>query len=100
MGGEVQIRPCQVAHGSLTLTVANTPQVSQPLPFSDGATTQTETTDLQVINPDVSLMLVEGTSAAEVAESLNRLKTTPRDMISIFQALKAAGVMDADIEIM
>ncbi len=100
VGGEVQIRPCQVAHGSLTLTVANTPQVSQPLPFSDGATTQTQTTDMQVVNPDVSLMPVEGTSAAEVAESLNRLKTTPRDMISIFQALKAAGVLDADIEIM
>ena len=100
VGGDVRIKPCQVAHGALTITIATTPQVSQPLPFSDGVTTETDITDVTAEEPLATLMPLEGTSAAEVAEGLNRLKVTPRDMISIFQALREAGVMDADLEIM
>lgn len=98
VGGNVRIRPCQVAHGGLTITVAVTPIVSQPAPFSDGETAIVELTDLAVEEVEGRLLPLEGVSAAEVAEGLNRLKVTPRDMISIFQALREAGVMDADVE--
>ena len=100
VGGEVMIRPCQVAHGDLTITIATTPVVSQPLPFSGGATVVGEVTDVNVTAPKVRLMPVKGESAADVATALNRLKVTPRDMIAIFQALSKAGALEADLEIM
>ncbi|GMV91567.1 MAG: flagellar P-ring protein [Candidatus Hydrogenedentota bacterium] len=100
VGGEVMIKPCQVAHGNLTIEVAITPEVSQPEPFGEGETVTTATTDLLAVEEPGALMPVNGTSAAEVARALNRLKVTPRDMISIFQALRDAGAMDADLEIM
>ncbi len=100
IGGDVMIRPCHVAHGGLKIRIASTPVVSQPLPFSGGFTSENEVISLDVEEEDAFLMPLEGTSAADVAEGLNRLKVTPRDMISIFQALRQAGVMDADLEIM
>jgi len=100
VGGEVMIKPCQVAHGNLTIEVAITPEVSQPPPFSEGETVTTATTDLLAVEEPGALMPVYGTSAADVAKALNRLKVTPRDMISIFQALRQAGAIDADLEIM
>ncbi|MEK7794590.1 MAG: flagellar basal body P-ring protein FlgI, partial [Candidatus Hydrogenedentota bacterium] len=100
VGGNVRIRPCQVAHGSLTITIAQTPLVSQPAPFSQGETVVAEATDIGAEEAAARLMPLEGTSAAQVAEGLNRLMVSPRDIISIFQALREAGVMDADLEIM
>lgn len=100
VGGNVMVKPCHVAHGGLRIRVATTPLVSQPLPFSDGFTVETEETDVTVEEDLAALMPLEGVSAADVAEGLNRLKVSPRDMISIFQALRQAGVLDADIEIM
>ena len=100
IGGDVVIRPCQVAHGNLTLEVATTPVVSQPAPFSEGETVVTGVTDLRVTQDAGYLMPVQGTSASDVAMALNALKVTPRDMISIFQALREAGALDADVEIM
>jgi len=100
VGGDVMIRPSQVAHGNLTITIATTPVVTQPLPFTAGETVITEIDEVRVIEQEAYLMPVEGTSAAEVAQTLNRLKVTPRDMIAIFQALREAGALQADLEIM
>jgi len=101
VGGEVMIKPCQVAHGSLTIGIARTPQISQPAPFSRrGVTAEIATTDLEAVEEPGALMPVEGTSAADIANALNSLKVTPRDMIAIFQALRQAGALDADLEIM
>lgn len=100
IGGEVMIRPCYVAHGDLTVRVSSTPLVSQPPPLSAGQTVETEETSVEVDEPLARLMPLSGVSASEVAEGLNRLKVTPRDIITIFQALREAGVMDADLEIM
>lgn len=101
VGGEVMIRPCHVAHGGLTIRVSSVPVASQPLPFSGGQTVATDETFVEVDESvDARLMPLGGVSAAEVAEGLNKLKVTPRDMITIFQALREAGVMDADLEIM
>jgi flagellar P-ring protein precursor FlgI len=101
VGGEVMIRPCQVAHGGLTIKVSSEAQVSQPLPFSEEGRTAVVEQETAEAEEELGRVLpLEGTSAAEVAEGLNRLKVTPRDMITIFQALREAGVMDADLEIM
>ena len=98
VGGDVRISPCHVAHGGLTISITSTPAVSQPLPFSDGWTVETEETQIDVIEPDpVALMPLKGVSAADVAAGLNSLKVTPRDMISIFQALRQAGVLEAEL---
>lgn len=100
IGGEVMIRPCHVAHGGLTIKISRAPLVSQPAPLSQGVTVTEEETVVEVEETLAHLMPLAGVSAAEVAEGLNRLKVTPRDMITIFQALREAGVMDADLEIM
>jgi flagellar P-ring protein FlgI len=97
VGGDVQIKPCHVAHGGLTIRISAQPVVSQPLPFSDGVTVVEDETVIELEEKEVSLMPIGGASAAEVAEGLNRLKVTPRDMISIFQALRQAGVLDAEL---
>jgi flagellar P-ring protein precursor FlgI len=110
VGGEVTIRPCHVAHGALSIQVRSVPVVSQPAPFGEGETVSTQESELTVSQGEsaegeeegaaVRVMPLGGATAAEVAEGLNRLKVTPRDMITIFQALREAGVMDADLEIM
>lgn len=98
VGGDVRISPCHVAHGGLTISITETPLVSQPLPFSDGWTIETEQTFIDVIEPDpVTLMPLKGVSAADVAAGLNSLKVKPRDMMSIFQALRQAGVLQAEL---
>ncbi len=100
VGGNVRIKPCQVAHGALTIRIATTPQVTPALSFTDANPVVTELTELEVEEQEAHLMPVEGASAAEVAQALNRLRVTPRDMISIFQALREAGSLEADLEIM
>jgi len=101
VGGDVVIKPCQVAHGSLTIRVQAIPVVSQPAPFSpEGETVAAVETTVETEEMDAYLMPVEGASAADVAAALNKLRVTPRDMISIFQALREAGALEADLEIM
>ena len=101
VGGNVMIKPSQVAHGNLTIRISSMPIISQPPPFSDtGATVVTEAVDIDPIEQTAYMMPVEGTSAADVADALNQLQVTPRDMISIFQALREAGALEADLEIM
>jgi flagellar P-ring protein precursor FlgI len=65
-----------------------------------GKTVVVEKTTADAGEDQAHVLPLSGTSAAQVAEGLNRLKVTPRDMITIFQALREAGVMDADLEIM
>ncbi len=100
VGDKVRIKPCQVAHGNLTIKIATKPQVSQPPPLSGGQTVQTQTQSISATEEEQHFMPVEGASAGEVASALNRIKVTPRDMISIFQALREAGALEADLEIM
>jgi flagellar P-ring protein precursor FlgI len=100
VGGDVMIKPCQVAHGDLTIAIARTPVVSQPSPFGEGETVREEVFSVDVTETEARLMPIEGTSASDVANALNRLKVTPRDMIAIFQALREAGALEADLEIM
>jgi len=99
VGGDVMIKPCQVAHGSLTVKIANTRTPVPALPFTDADPIVVENADVDVEEPEVYLAPVQGTSAAEVAQALNGLRLTPRDMIAIFDAINKAGALEAELEI-
>ncbi len=100
VGGNVMVKPCQVAHGSLTMRISAAAPPPPALAFDDPSPDAPAWADLAAEEEDAYFMPVEGTSAADVAEALNRLRVTPADMIAIFQALREAGSLAADIEIM
>jgi len=101
MGEKVRIATIAIAHGNLSIEVNQQNNVSQPLPFSSGGQTAV-TTDrtMQVQEGQNPLFLVEsGVSIGEVVRALNALGVSPRDLIAIFQALKAAGALQAELQI-
>lgn len=103
MGADVRISDVAIAQGNLTVKVTETPQVSQPNPFSEaGETVVVPRTDLQVNQgSDVRLaMLDTGVTLQDLVTGLNKLGMQPRDIITILQAIKAAGALQADIEVM
>jgi flagellar P-ring protein precursor FlgI len=102
MGRDVRVSMVAVAQGNLTVTISETPQVSQPAPFSrTGQTTVVPRTRVGVQEDGKKLALVkEGVSLQQLVDGLNSLGIGPRDMIAILQAIKAAGAIQADIEVM
>ncbi|WP_035692397.1 flagellar basal body P-ring protein FlgI [Azospirillum halopraeferens] len=101
MGENVRISTVAIAQGNLTIRVTETPQVSQPGPFSDGETVVVPRTDIQVDEQSDRRLAVmqSGVSLQELVQSLNALGVGPRDMISILQSIKAAGALQAAIEV-
>lgn len=100
MGDNVRISPVAVAHGALTLTVSENPQVSQPGALSNGNTVVTPGSDVTMIEEKASLQMVEaGATLSEIVDALNALGATPRDMIDILQAVSASGSLHADLEV-
>jgi len=101
MGENVRISTIAIAHGNLSIEVKETQNVSQPLPFSrSGRTVVTPDSELLVQEGNNPIFVVEsGVSIGEVVKALNALGVSPRDLISIFQALKAAGALQAELEI-
>jgi len=86
-------------HGNLTVTIAETPQVSQPGPFSNGTTEIIDRTNLQITEENNGPILVPGAAnLKEVADILNLLGTTPRDTISILQGMQRNGLLVAEIQ--
>ncbi len=103
MGENVRISTVAIAQGSLTIRITETQQVSQPGPFAEvGDTTTVERTDINIEDgSDQRLAVVnEGVTLQEMVNGLNALGIGPRDMITILQAVKAAGAMQASIEVM
>ena len=102
MGESVRISTVAIAQGNLTIRVQETPAVSQPNAFSQGQTTVTpqSTVDVEEEKGRQLITLREGASLSSLVAGLNTLGVTPRDMISILQAIKAAGALQADIEVM
>lgn len=102
MGQDVRVSTVAIAQGNLTITVAETPQVSQPNPFANGQTTEVPRTEVDVTtDTEKRLALLEGSvPLRELVNGLNALGVGPRDMISILQAIKASGALQAEIEVM
>ena len=103
VGENVRISTVGIAQGNLTIRITETPQVSQPTPFSTGGQTAVvQRTDIQVTEDTERKLAVlqQGVSLQELVNGLNALGVGPRDMISILQAIKAAGALQAEIELM
>jgi flagellar P-ring protein precursor FlgI len=101
MGRDVRVATVAVAQGNLTVTISEAPQVSQPAPLSRGQTTVVPRTRVGVQEDGKKLALVkDGVSLQELVDGLNALGIGPRDLIAILQAIKAAGAIQADIEVM
>ena len=101
MGENVRIATVGIAHGNLSIQINESQDVSQPLPFSRGGrTVVTPDSDIVVTEGKNPIFLVEsGVSIGELVKALNALGVSPRDLIAIFQALKAAGALQAELEI-
>lgn len=101
IGDNVRISPVAIAHGSLAIQIKEEPQVSQPPPFAPGRarTTVVPRTNIAVEEQKGSLVKISGVTLGEVVRALNALGVTPRDLISILQALKASGALKAELEI-
>jgi len=101
MGRDVRVSTVAVAQGNLTVTISETPVVSQPQPFSRGETRVAPRTRVGVTEEGRKFAVVkEGVSLQQLVDGLNALGIGPRDLISILQAIKAAGAIQADIEVM
>jgi flagellar P-ring protein precursor FlgI len=97
----VSISPCAVAHGSLSVTISATPVISQPNAFSTGGTTQVaEKADISITQQGGSIITLPGTAQlADVVKALNSLGATPQDLLAILQAMKSAGALNAELEV-
>jgi flagellar P-ring protein precursor FlgI len=102
MGENVRISTVAVAHGNLTVVMKEKPQVSQPAPMSSGGTTKVvPRTDLKVTEDKANISLLrEGANLGDVVRGLNTLGVTPRDLLGIMQAIKAAGALNAELSVM
>lgn len=96
----VAIGPCAVAHGNLSVTISSTPVISQPNPLSQGQTIAAEKTDIRINQEPGSLIqLPAGTKLTDVVKALNTLGANPQDLLAILQAMKAAGALEAELEV-
>ena len=99
MNQSVSVDTCAVAHGNLSVIVTTQPVISQPGPLSAGQTVQAERSQIEIHQDAGSLVMLKGVSLAEVVKALNSIGATPQDLLSILQAMKAAGALRAELEI-
>jgi flagellar P-ring protein precursor FlgI len=96
----VTLEPCAVSHGNLSVTISSTPLVSQPAPFSQGQTVASEKADISIKqDPGQVLLLEGGTKLSDVVKALNSIGVTPQDLLAILQAMKSAGSLKAELEV-
>lgn len=102
VGGSVRIGPAAVAHGNLSVKISTRLEVSQPAPFSKNGDTTVVPQEQVDVNEGRNqlLMLEQGTTLESVVRGLNALGASPRDIIAIMQALKAAGALRAELVIL
>jgi flagellar P-ring protein precursor FlgI len=100
-GQHVTIEPVAVAHGTITVNIQSRPIISQPEPFSDGETVVTQESYLSVTEENARVVnLKQSANLSDVAGALNKIGATPRDIIAIFQALKQAGALRAELVVL
>ncbi|MFC0166614.1 flagellar basal body P-ring protein FlgI [Pseudoduganella danionis] len=100
MNRAVTLDTCAISHGNLSVSVSAEPQVSQPNALSGGRTVVTQNPQIGIKADSGKVMLVKGgASLADVVKALNAIGATPQDLLSILQAMKAAGALRAELEI-
>jgi flagellar P-ring protein precursor FlgI len=100
MGANVRLSTVAIAHGNLMVRIKERPRISQPLPFSQGQTVVVPDSTVTTQEGESRLMVLpEGVSIGQVVQALNAIGVTPRDLIAILQAIKAAGALQAELEI-
>jgi flagellar P-ring protein precursor FlgI len=101
IGGTVRLQPVSILHGGLSVNVISTTQVSQPGPFSNGTTQVVEQTSVQAQDKPINrIELREGSTVEDLVQELQRIGAGARDVISILQAMKEAGALEADVEVL
>jgi flagellar P-ring protein precursor FlgI len=100
MNQAVTLDPCAISHGNLSVTIGNEAEVSQPAPLSGGKTVVTQNPSIDIKKDAGKVInITGGASLAEVVKAMNAIGATPQDLLSILQALKAAGSLRAELEI-
>lgn len=100
MNQAVTINACAVAHGNLSVTISSTPVISQPNALAGGQTVVSEKTDIAVSQQGGSLVqMAAGAKLTDVVKALNALGATPQDLLAILQAMKSAGALNAELEV-
>ena len=98
IGNKVRVYPAAVSHGSLTVTIANTTEVSQPNPLSGGTTETTQNSDIEVTQEGSSMFLFpKGVSLNQIVRAVNNVGAAPGDLVAILEALKEAGALSAEL---
>ncbi|WP_338026749.1 flagellar basal body P-ring protein FlgI [Acidisarcina polymorpha] len=101
IGGDVRLQPVSILHGGLTVNVVSEFQVSQPNSFGQGATQVVQQTQLQTQDRPVShIELKKGATVDDLVQNLQQIGATARDIISILQAMKEAGALEAELEVL
>ena len=100
VGGPVSISPVAVAHGNLTVEIQTTAAVYQPPPLSGGETVVAPETALSAQEEEAALAPLGGGTVDDLVQSLNALNASPRDLIAILQAIKEAGALHAELEVL
>jgi len=100
IGGDVKLSPVALSHGNLSIEISTEFRVSQPTPVSTGTTAVVPQQTVKATEQGARLMTLQpGTTLEDLVRALNELKVTPRDTIAILQALKQAGALHAELEI-
>jgi flagellar P-ring protein precursor FlgI len=101
IGGKVRLQPVSILHGGLSVNVTSQTEVSQPGPFSSGTTQVVQQTQVQAQDKPVNRIdLKEGATVEDLVQELQRTGAGARDVISILQAMKEAGALEADLEVL
>ena len=96
----VTLGPCAIAHGNLSVSISSTPVISQPNPLSGGQTVVAERSNIQIRQePGILIQIPAAPQLADVVRALNALGATPQDLLAILQAIKAAGALNAELEV-
>ena len=96
----VTLGPCAIAHGNLSITIKSTPVISQPNPLSQGQTVVTQKSDIPTTQePGNIIQMPASPQLSDVVRTLNQLGATPQDLLAILQAIKAAGALNAQLEV-
>ncbi|MDP1603538.1 MAG: flagellar basal body P-ring protein FlgI [Legionella sp.] len=100
VGQDVTVSPIAVSHGNLSVSVKENTNVSQPQPFADGRTVVTQDSDVKVAQQNArAFLFTPGASLKELVDAINRVGVAPGDLISILEAIKQAGALHADLEV-